>query len=64
VKVLSAWPVRTRLQLRSRWTYLRRQRRLSAGSYRWYVWPGYGRAAANRYGRMLGTSTFTVTTAG
>jgi hypothetical protein len=60
VKVLSSWPVRTRLQLRSRWTYLRRQRRLSPGVYRWYVWPGYGRAAASRYGRLLGQSTFTV----
>jgi hypothetical protein len=60
VKVLSTWPVRTRLQLRSRWTYLGRKRRLAAGRYRWYVWPGYGRAAANRYGRLLGQSTFTV----
>jgi hypothetical protein len=60
VKVLSAWPVRPRLKLRSRWTYLGRQRRLSPGVYRWYVWPGYGRAAANRYGRLLGQSTFTV----
>ena len=22
------------------------------GSYRWYVWPGYGRPAAKRYGRI------------
>jgi hypothetical protein len=64
VKVLSTWPVRTRLQLRSRWTYLGRQRRLTAGRYRWYVWPGYGRAAANRYGRLLGQSTFTVVAPG
>jgi hypothetical protein len=60
VKVLSSWPTRTRLQLRSRWTYLRRTRKLAAGVYRWYVWPGYGRPAANRYGRLLGQSTFTV----
>jgi hypothetical protein len=60
VKVLSSWPTRTRLQLRSRWTYLRRTRKLAAGVYRWYVWPGYGRPAANRYGRLLGQSTFRV----
>ena len=61
VKVLSSWPVRTRLQLRARWTYLGRQRQLAPGAYRWYVWPGYGRPSARRYGRLLGQSTFTVT---
>jgi hypothetical protein len=61
VKVLSSWPVRTRLQLRARWTYLGRQRQLAPGAYRWYVWPGYGRPSARRYGRLLGQSTFTMT---
>jgi hypothetical protein len=61
VKVLSAWPTRTRLQLRARWRYLGREHRLSAGTYRWYVWPGFGRASAQRYGRLLGQSTFTIT---
>ena len=61
VKVLSSWPARTRLQLRARWTYLGRQRQLAPGAYRWYVWPGYGRPSARRYGRLLGQSTFTVT---
>jgi len=60
VKILSAWPTRTRLQLRARWTYLGRQRRLTAGTYRWYVWPGYGKASLRRYGRLLGGSTFRV----
>jgi hypothetical protein len=59
-KLLSAWPERTRLRLRTRWTYLGRQRRLSPGVYRWYVWPGYGTPAARRYGRLLGQSTFMV----
>ena len=58
VKVLSAWPTRPRLQLRARWTYLGRQQKLSAGSYRWYVWPARSR---DRYGRLLGQSTFIVT---
>ena len=60
VKLLSVWPTRTRLQLRARWTYLGRQRRLTPGTYRWYVWPGYGKASLRRYGRLLGGSTFTV----
>jgi hypothetical protein len=60
VKLLSTWPIRTRLQLRARWTYLGRQRRLTPGTYQWYVWPGYGRPAARNYGRLLGQSTFTV----
>jgi hypothetical protein len=60
VKILSAWPTRARLQLRARWTYLGRQRRLTAGKYRWYVWPGYGKASLRRYGRVLGGSTFKV----
>ena len=57
VKVLSAWPTRPRLQLRARWTYLGRQQKLSAGSYRWYVWPARSR---DRYTRLLGQSTFIV----
>jgi hypothetical protein len=60
VKVLSAWPTRPRLQLRKRWRYLGRRRTLSRGVYRWYVWPGFGAASKNRYGALLGESTFTV----
>ena len=61
VKVLSAWPTRTRLQLRARWKYLGRQRQLAPGTYRWFVWPRFGRGTSGRYGRLLGQSTFTVT---
>jgi len=49
-KVLSRWPRRSQLQLR----HLRR------GHYRWYLWAGYGRLAAKRYSRMLGSSTFAI----
>jgi hypothetical protein len=59
-KVLSAWPVRTRFQLRRTWRYNGRRYRLRPGVYRWYVWPGYGRISAARYGRLLGGSTFVV----
>lgn len=58
LKVLSAWPTRPRLQLRARWTYLGRQQKLSAGSYKWYVWPARSR---DHYGALLGQSTFIVT---
>ena len=61
VKILSTWPTRSRLQLRTRWSYLGRERRLVAGTYRWLVWPRYGRGTAGRYGALLGQSTFTVT---
>jgi hypothetical protein len=56
VKVLSSWPTRPRLQLHKQWRYLGRQRRLTRGTYRWLIWPRYGR----RYGGLLGQSTFTV----
>ena len=59
-KVLTAWPTRTRLQLKAQWKNLGRKERLTAGSYRWYVWPGYGAPSARRYGQLLGQSTFVV----
>ena len=60
-KVLTAWPTRTRLQLKTQWKNLGRKERLTRGSYRWYVWPGYGAPSARRYGQLLGQSTFVVT---
>jgi hypothetical protein len=59
-KVLSAWPLRTNFRLRRTWTYKGRRYRLRPGVYRWYVWPGFGRISAARYGRLLGSSTFVV----
>lgn len=59
-KVLTAWPTRSRLALRTRWTYGGRVERFTAGVYRWYVWPGFGRASDRRYGRLLGSSAFVV----
>jgi hypothetical protein len=61
-KILSTWPTRPRLRLRRTWRYLGRRERLTAGVYRWYVWPGYGRRSLHRYGRLLGTREFTVRT--
>jgi hypothetical protein len=60
-KILSAWPVRTSFQLPRSWVYQGRRYRLRPGVYRWYVWPGIGRISANRYGGLLGSSSFVVT---
>ncbi|MBA2359637.1 MAG: hypothetical protein H0V79_01655 [Actinobacteria bacterium] len=62
-KVLSAWPTRTRLQLRAQWRFNGRAQRLEPGVYRWYVWPGRGQITARRYGKVLGSSTFVVRSA-
>ena len=59
-KVLTTWPTRTSLQLRSQWRFNGRTQRLAPGTYRWYVWPGRGRMSARRYGTLVGTSTFVV----
>jgi hypothetical protein len=57
-KVFTAWPTRTRLQLRAKWTNRGRTERLLPGRYRWFVWPGY--TNPRRYGALLGQSTFVV----
>jgi hypothetical protein len=59
-KVLSVWPNETRYKLRKTWRFGGKRYRLVPGRYRWYVWPGLGKVSANRYGPMLGESTFTV----
>ena len=58
-RVFSAWPTRTRLKLPRAWTYHGRRYTLRSGSYRWFVWPGFGSLSAGQYGKMLGGSTFT-----
>jgi hypothetical protein len=60
-KVLSAWPARPGFRLRRTWIYNGRRYQLRPGTYRWYVWPGFRRSSASRYGRLLGSSTFVVT---
>jgi len=59
-KVLSAWPKTTKLRLPRTWRYGGRTFTFGAGRYRWYVFPGLGDRAANRYGALLGGSTFVV----
>jgi hypothetical protein len=59
-KVFSGWPVANRLTLKKKWTFEKKKYALAKGVYRWYVWPGTGPRSANRYGPVLGESTFTV----
>jgi hypothetical protein len=51
-KVLSVWPTRAQYTLHATWRFGGRTQRLAAGRYRRYVWPGYGRRATHRYGRL------------
>jgi hypothetical protein len=60
-KVLSTWPVQSSFRLRRTWMFNGHRYRLRPGTYRWYVWPGYGRISASHYGALLGSSTFVVT---
>jgi hypothetical protein len=59
-KVLSAWPHGAHLQLPAAWRYRGHHRHLKAGIYRWFVWPGYGARNAQRYGSLVGRSSFRV----
>jgi hypothetical protein len=62
-KILTVWPTVPRYQLKQRWTYRGKRRRLGPGRYRWVVWPGYGPRAKADYGRRIAASTFVVTRA-
>ena len=59
-KILSAWPTVAHYTLKPSWRYRGHSYRLTAGRYRWYVWPGYGPRAAHRYGRLLAKGAVTV----
>ncbi len=60
VKILSAWPKRPQLALTTTWKFNGKTQRLTAGTYVWFAWPGLGPKAQNRYGPVLGQSTFVV----
>jgi hypothetical protein len=59
-KVLSAWPTTTRFRPRATWRFGGRVRRLVPGTYRWYVWPGFGARRDISYGDLLGERGFVV----
>jgi hypothetical protein len=60
-KILTVWPLKSQFALRRTWKFSGRKITLTQGTYRWYVWPGFGARAAVRYGGMLGSSSFAVT---
>ena len=60
VKIMSAWPAKTSYKLRKSWKFEGKTYRLTPGRYTWYVWPGVGKRAANKYGPPMGQSSFTV----
>ena len=59
-KILTTWPASTSFKLRQSWRYDGRRQRLAPGRYRWYVWPGFGKRSANRYGKLIGSRVFVV----
>jgi hypothetical protein len=59
-KILSSWPTRPQIALARTWKYNGRTQRLTPGTYVWLAWPGFGAKSANRYGTLLGQSTFVV----
>jgi hypothetical protein len=60
-KILTVWPRRPSFSLVETWRYAGTSFRLTPGTYRWYVWPGFGPRSANRYGKLVGTRTFVIT---
>jgi hypothetical protein len=59
-KVLSRWPSRPRFQLTGTWHFGGQVRHLSAGTYHWDVWPGFGARSDARYGKRIGGRTFVI----
>jgi hypothetical protein len=57
-KILTVWPTEPSFLLHRNWRFDGRAYRLTPGTYRWYVWPGFGLRSANRYGKLLGSRTF------
>jgi hypothetical protein len=60
-KVLTTWQSRPDFRVPRSWRFEGRRFVLEPGRYRWYVWPGYGRPAEGRYGKLIGTRWFVIT---
>lgn len=59
--IFSAWPRGTSIKLPRTWVYHGHRYRLHRGVYRWFVWPGFGTRSKNKYGRLVGHSSFLFT---
>ena len=60
-KILSTWPVGPSLKLKRTWKYQGKRYTLTKGTYRWFVWPGFGARANVDYGELLGSNSFQIT---
>jgi hypothetical protein len=59
-KVFTTWPKRRVLKVPRHWTFKGRHYSLRPGSYRWYVWPGFGKLNQHKFGKLIGQSSFRV----
>jgi hypothetical protein len=59
-KVLSVWPKQASYQFKKTWKWGGKVRTMRPGTYTVYVWPGFGKKSANRYGDLLFQTTFTI----
>ena len=61
VKVLTRWPGKPWFALPRRWKAADgTMSTLASGRYRWYVWPATGLRSQRRYGKLEGSSEFSV----
>lgn len=51
-RILDLWPTTNRVEVPARWTYGGVNYRLTPGSYRWYVYPGFGQQTELRLGKL------------
>jgi hypothetical protein len=59
-RVLDLWPTPPRAALPWNWRYRGVRHRLRAGSYRWFVYPGFGTKSSRRYGALAGRGVLAV----
>jgi hypothetical protein len=57
-KILSVWPLKTKYRVTRTWAFRGKKYKLTRASYEWRVWPGIGKRSANKYGSLIGHSTF------
>lgn len=60
-KVLSVWPTKASYRLGEHWRFAGTAYSLVPGTYRWFVFPGFGSQHRSHFGAAIGTSTFEVT---
>jgi hypothetical protein len=63
-RVLDSWPSISRLRVPASWTYGGHHYRLGPGTYLWFVYPGVGSRLHPRYGPLLTSGRFTISSPG